>query len=83
MRCQAQDRTTGHALVLPELSAASGDQYLQAHNGTPNPSSDANAYQSRTGRAALRGEIPRTNRGQTIKKPDRLVAIRLLTCTYW
>jgi hypothetical protein len=28
MGCQAQDSTTGHALLLPELPAASRDQYL-------------------------------------------------------
>jgi len=56
------------------------------------PGSDANACQSRTGRAALRGEIPREiprtrSRGRAADKrskgPDRLLAIRPLTCTYW
>src|SRR5215471_14623124 len=32
------------------------------------PGSDANACRSRAGRAVLRGEIPRTSRGQTIKR---------------
>jgi hypothetical protein len=66
-----QDGTTGHALVLPELPAASRDQYLRATIARRTAGSDADACQSRTGRAMLTGQIPPTNRQRTIKKPDR------------
>jgi hypothetical protein len=80
---QEQDGTTGHALVLPELPAASRDQYLRATTARRTAGSDADACQSRTGRAMLRGQIPPTNRQRMIKRPDRLLAIRPLTCTSW
>ena len=33
--------------------------------------------------SVLGGKISRTSRGQKIKRPDPLLAIRPLTCTYW
>ena len=43
----------------------------------------ANVCRSTPPAAGLQGPIPRTSRGQTIKRPDRLLAIRPLTCTFW
>jgi hypothetical protein len=40
----------------------------------------ADPCQSPAPRAALQGQIPRTNRGQPIKKPDCRLAIGPLTC---
>jgi hypothetical protein len=65
---QEQDGTTSHALVLPEPPAASRNQYLRTTTARRTAGSNTDACQSQTGRAALRGKIPRTSRGQTIRK---------------
>ena len=41
---------------------------------------DADLCRSPSEQAALQGQIPRTNSGQKIKKPDHRLAIGLLTC---
>jgi hypothetical protein len=68
----------GRQRARPGHPATSTCKPTTAHR---TPDSDADACHSRPGRTALRGKIPWTNRGQTIKGPTAISAIRPLTCT--
>src|ERR1039457_738065 len=65
----------GYARRTPGRAGTTGDDPRTPH--------DDIFCRSRTPAAALEGPIPRTNRGLTIKKPGRRLAIGPLTCTSW
>jgi hypothetical protein len=83
MAARNHDSATGTRWCCPGCQQHAATSACEPAPGRRAPGSDADACRSRAGRAMLRGQIPPTNRQRMIKRPDRLLAIRPLTCTYW
>jgi hypothetical protein len=78
---------TGARRCCPGCQQHAATRACEPAPGRRTPGSDADACRSsatcHAQRPVLRGQIPPTNRQRMIKRPDRLPAIRPLTCTSW